>query len=145
METFEFLWRLSDARIVEAIRRAESQTSGEIRVYISDSEVDDPLLAARARFTGMGMAQTRERNGVLIFVAPKSQTFAVIGDEGVHARCGEAFWQSVSEEMRRHFTDDAMTDGIVQAISTAGELLGRHFPRLDDDQNELPDHVERGR
>jgi uncharacterized membrane protein len=144
MEPSTFVDRLSDERIVAAIRHAEMLTSGEIRVCISDRNIVDPIAAARSAFEAMKMTDTRDRNGVLIFVAPRSRTFAIIGDEGIHTRVGESFWQSTAETMRGHFAAEELTDGIVDAIAKVAELLGKHFPRLDDDQNELPDQVDRG-
>jgi uncharacterized membrane protein len=143
MNVLEFLIHLDDDRIVEAIREAELRTSGEIRVYIAKEKAPEPMPAAIEQFERMGMTQTRERNGVLIFVAPKSQTFAIIGDEGVHRHCGQEFWNEVSEAMRARFRDDP-TAAITFAIARAGEHLSRHFPRQPNDQNELPDAVERG-
>jgi uncharacterized membrane protein len=144
MEPSTFVYRLSDDRIVAAIRQAETFTSGEIRVCISDRSIVDPLAAARSAFEAMKMTETRQRNGVLIFVAPRSRTFAIIGDEGIHARCGESFWQSIAGDMRAHFVAEELTDGIVEAIAKVAELLSKHFPRCDGDQNELPDQVDRG-
>jgi uncharacterized membrane protein len=145
IDTFEFLWRLDDKRIVTAIQHAELMTSGEIRVYVAESEVDDPVASAQKQFEQMGMTATRERNGVLIFIAPRSHKFAIIGDTGVHARCGQSFWDDIAAEMRRHLKDDRPTDALVHAITKAGELLKVHFPRQADDVNELPDAVQRGR
>jgi|SRR5687768_2322802 len=144
METFQFNTQLDDARIVEAIRRAEERTSGEVRVYVSDGVVDDPVAAAERQFVRMGMHETRQRNGVLVFVAPRSQTFAIVGDEAVHARCGQSFWRDVAAAMRDHFADGAYTDAIVLGITKAAELLTAHFPCAPDDRNELPNEVRRG-
>jgi uncharacterized membrane protein len=143
MNYVEFLIHLNDDAIVEAIREAELRTSGEIRVYIAKENASDPMPAAIAQFERMGMTQTQERNGVLIFVAPKSQTFAIIGDEGVHRYVGQEFWNEVSEEMRSRFRDDP-TAAITHAVARASVHLARHFPRRADDKNELPDAVERG-
>jgi uncharacterized membrane protein len=144
MTPFNFMLQLDEDRIVEAIRRAELLTSGEIRVYVSDAEVDDPVAAAEEHFVAMGMTATRERNGVLIYVAPRSRNFAVVGDEGVHARCGQSFWADVSAAMAREFRDERMTDGIVLGVGRCGQLLAEHFPRQADDVNELPDAILRG-
>ena len=93
------------------------------------------------------MTATRERNGVLIFVAPRAQKFAVIGDEGIHQRCGDAFWQQlVAVDAGTHFQAENFTDAVVHAIDQTGELLSaQHFPRRPDDRNELPNTVEEGR
>ena len=144
MEIFAFTWQLDDVKIVEAIRRAETSSSGEIRVYVSDDVVDDPVAAAQVQFQRIGMHATAERNGVLIFVAPRSRNFAIVGDDGVHARCGQSFWTDVAEAMARHFALDHPTEAIVLGIRKAGELLCSHFPCRPDDRNELPNEVIRG-
>ena len=139
-----FLQNLEDEKIVAAIASAESKTSGEIRVFISDAEGADPLAGAKLQFDRMEMAGTKERNGVLIFVAPKARNFAIIGDEGVHQKCGDGFWRSIADEMSSRFKQGQFTDGIIHGIAAAGEILSQHFPRRADDVNELPDKVERG-
>jgi uncharacterized membrane protein len=141
MRAREFLSRLSNDQIVAAIREAEGKTSGEIRVFISRKEVNDPVAAAQAHFVELGMQKTRERNGVLIFVAPRAHKFAVIGDTAVHTRCGEDFWRELAAEMSKHFKGSDFTRGIIHAVSRAGELLAKHFPRRPDDVNELSDEV----
>ena len=87
------------------------------------------------------MANTRERNGVLIFVSPRSQKFAVIGDEGVHTLCGDEFWQALAAEMTGHFKKSDFTQGILHGVRKAGELLAQHFPHHPHDRNELPDRI----
>jgi uncharacterized membrane protein len=144
MRTKDFIEKLEHERIVRAIAAAELKTSGEIRVFVQRSEVDDPVAAARKQFERLGMTATRDRNGVLIFVAPRSQKFAVIGDEGIHRRCGNKFWQNLVEAMRSHFKAANFNDALIYAIDKAGELLSEHFPRRPDDRNELPNRVEEG-
>lgn len=144
MSAPRFLQQLREAEVVAAIRAAEMKTSGELRVFISNKDEADPLAAAQEQFTRLGMTQTRERNGVLIYLAPATRKFAVIGDSGVHARCGEAFWRELALSMSEHFRKSEFTEGVVQGIKRAGELLAEHFPRRPDDANELPDRVERG-
>ena len=136
-----FINQLEQDRIVEAIRLAESKSSGEVRVFISHKSVDEPLAAAQAAFVKLGMSQTREKNGVLIFVAPKTHKFSVIGDAGIHQRCGESFWRQVADEMSRHFKRGEFTEGILHGVGKAGDLLAQHFPRRSDDRNELPDDL----
>ena len=143
MSAPQFIQQLREPEIVAAIRAAEQKTSGEVRVFISDKDVADPVAAAQAQFNLLGMEKTRERNAVLIYLAPGSRKFAVIGDTGVHARCGDAFWQELARSMTEHFRKSEFTEGILQGIRRAGELLAGHFPRRPDDTNELPDRVER--
>jgi uncharacterized membrane protein len=144
MRTKDFVEKLEHERIVRAIAAAELKTSGEIRVFIQRGEVADPVAGARKQFERLGMTATRERNGVLIFVAPRSQKFAVIGDEGIHRRCGNEFWQNLVEAMRSHFKAANFTDAVICAIDKTGERLSEHFPRQRDDRNELPNRVEEG-
>ena len=142
MRTKEFLSKLEHDRIVQAIREAETKTSGEIRIYIQRGQIADPLVAAQQQFVRLGVQNTRERNGVLIFVAPRMHQFAVVGDEAIHQTCGDALWQSVVAKMRDHFRDDKFTEAIVGAIHDVGAVLAEHFPRREGDVNELPDVVE---
>ncbi|HLH52221.1 MAG TPA: TPM domain-containing protein [Verrucomicrobiae bacterium] len=142
MKARDFLKQLRHDDIVAAIREAEKKTSGEIRVFITRQEVEKAVPVAQRHFEAMGMARTRDRNGVLIFVAPRSHQFAVIGDTGVHARCGDEFWTALAGEMTAHFKRSDFTTGIVHAVTKAGDLLARHFPRRPDDTNQLPDNVE---
>ena len=140
MRPKDFLHRLNHQRIISAIAAAEAKTSGEIRVFIDRTEVqEDPLAFAEKKFIQLGMHKTAERNAILILVAPRTQKFAVVGDEGVHKQCGQEFWQKMVDAMRVHFQEEEFTDAIVEAIQTAGDLLGRCFPRQHDDRNELPD------
>lgn len=144
MSAPKFIKQLREDEIVAAIRVAELKTSGEVRVFISDKDTADPVAAAQEQFTRLGMTETRDRNAVLIYLAPGPRKFAVIGDTGVHARCGDAFWQELAGSMTDHFRKSEFTEGIVQGIKRAGELLAEHFPRRLDDSNELPNRVEHG-
>ena len=141
MKAREFLSQLQHDDIVAALRAAEEKTSGEIRVFVSRKSVAEPVPVAQAHFLKLRMDQTRHRNAVLIFVAPRTHKFAVIGDAGVHAQCGDVFWRELSEEMAGHFRKSEFTSGIVHGIRKAGELLARHFPPSPGDQNELSDDV----
>ena len=137
----KFLSQLAHERIHEAIHIAEQKTSGEIRVMVSHRRAPDAIAAAQQAFLRLGMQQTKHRNAVLVFLAPRSRTFAVIGDEAVHARCGDDFWREVADAMTGHFKRGEFTDGILHGINRAGGLLAAHFPRDPDDRNELPDDV----
>ncbi|MEP7013972.1 MAG: TPM domain-containing protein [Verrucomicrobiota bacterium] len=143
MRTKEFLSKLEHDRIVQAIRDAESKTSGEIRVYIQRGKLkDDPLVAAQEKFQQLGMDKTRDRNAVLIFVAPRAHKFAVVGDKAVHEKCGEEFWQRVVGEMREHFKNEKFNHAILEVIGEVAKLLAAHFPGTStSSSNELPDDV----
>jgi uncharacterized membrane protein len=142
MRTKEFLSKLEHDRIVQAIREAESKTSGEIRVYLQRGKLDvDPLVAAQRKFHRLRMHKTAERNAVLIFVAPRAHKFAVVGDKAIHENCGEQFWQQVVDLMREHFRNERFSDAIIHAIAEAGKALATHFPRTSTSSTELPDEI----
>jgi uncharacterized membrane protein len=124
-----FKKQLHHDSVIAAIREAEQKTSGEIRVSISQKSVDDPVAAAQVEFLRQGMNKSPERNGVLIFVAPRAHKFAVIGDEAVHAKCGDEFWQELAKAMTEYFRKSEFTEGIVHGVGKAGELLAAHFPK----------------
>ena len=129
MRPKKFINQLPHDTLVAAIRDAEKKTSGQIRVLISHKSVADPVAAAQKEFARLGMAKSPERNSVLIFVTPRSRKFAVIGDAGVHAKCGDVFWQELAEAMVGYFQKSEFTEGIAHGVSIAGELLAEHFPR----------------
>ena len=141
MKARQFLSQLRHDDIVAAIREAEKQTSGEIRVFISRKPVEEPLPVAQAHFLRMGMQKTRHRNAVLIFVAPRTHKFAVIGDAGVHTHCGDVFWHELTEEMTGHFRKSEFSTGLLHAIRKAGQMLAQHFSTSPGNRNELPDDV----
>lgn len=138
-----FLKAIDHDRVVEAIRRAETGSHGEIRVHASNRIVDDAQAAAAELFEKLGMTATKARNGVLIYVAPRSRRFAILGDIGIHEKCGAGFWQDVAAAMEADFREQRFTEGLVKGIERAGEVLALHFPRAagDADINELPDTV----
>ncbi len=141
MKAREFISKLQHDAIVRAIGEAESATSGEIRLFISRKEPEDAVVAAQSAFEHLGMHKTRERNGVLLFIAPRARKFAIIGDKAVHERCGDAFWKEVALEISTHFRKGDFTDGILHGIRRAGLLLAEHFPRHPGDTNQLPNEI----
>jgi len=141
MKPGSFLSRLDHDRIVAAILAAEQRSRGEIRVHVTHKKVDDPRRAAAAVFEKLGMTATAERNGVLLFVAPASRRFAVVGDKAIHEKCGDAFWKDVAAAMEEDFRQGRFTDGIVKGVTKAGEALAAHFPRTGRDVNELADEI----
>src|SRR5689334_5157565 len=143
MKPDELIAKLDDARIAEAISAAESKSTGEIRVCVSQRRRDDPLAAARERFRKLHMDRTRRRNAVLIYFAPRTQRFAVYGDIGVHEKCGGEFWQGLVEAMRPRLQAGQFTEAILVAVEQVGELLARHFPPEGSDANELSNRVVR--
>ena len=145
MKQEAFLGAIDDARIVAAIQAAESRSRGEIRVHVAEGPVADARRAAEADFVRLGMSSTAERNGVLILVAPESQSFAVVGDRGIDEKCPPGFWDELAHGLAAEFRAGRYSDGIVSAVSRVGDELARHFPRRpgEEDRNELPDGVSR--
>ena len=142
MQVKTFLSAVEQERVVAAIRAAEACSSGEVRVHVTEKSVDDAEKAAEAQFEALGMTATALRNGVLIFIAPTSQKFAIVGDTAIHARCGAGFWGEVAQVMSEDFRAGRFTDGIVKGVAKAGDVLAVHFPRAEGcDINELPDIV----
>jgi uncharacterized membrane protein len=141
MNHWLFLFRIDQKRVAQAIARAESGTSGEIRVFVTHRKCPDALQAAREHFDKLGMTRTKQRNGVLIFISPRARTFAIVGDEGVHEKCGDAFWSEVSHAMSDEMKSGHLTGALVHAVEKAGTVLARYFPREPGDNDELPNEV----
>ena len=143
MKVEEFLKALDDGKISDGISAVEKTTTGEIRVYVCSKEISDVVAEAEKQFVKLGMANTELRNGVLIYFAPRSQKYAVIGDQGVHQRCGANFWQHITEEMTPLLKTGRFTDAILLAVKEIGEVLAKEFPWVEGDRNELPNNVAR--
>ncbi len=139
--TRTFLTRDERDRVVEAIRVFETRTSGEIRVHLQDRTDEAAAVAAARVFEGLGMTRTRERNGVLFFVAVRHRRFAVIGDSGIHAAVPKGFWSKIVAQVESRFAEGRFADGLVEGITAAGTALAEYFPRRPGDVNELSDAI----
>ncbi|HEY8399233.1 MAG TPA: TPM domain-containing protein [Flavihumibacter sp.] len=130
-------------RVLEAIREAETKTSGEIRVYIeSHCKYVNPVDRAAELFWILKMDQTQERNAVLIYIASKDHQVALWGDDGIHQVAGPEFWKQEVVQVIDHFRHNAYAEGLIYAIRDIGNLLGQHFPyQPTTDKNELPDDI----
>jgi uncharacterized membrane protein len=144
--TDSFFSKIDEPRIVEAIRAAELGSRGEIRIHATEKAVTDVLKEATGTFERLGMTATAERNGILIFVAPKSQKFAVLGDSGITSRAGQTPLDEMAASMSAAFREGRFTDGLVGAVERAGQLLAAHFPRVEGghDRDELSNTISRG-
>jgi uncharacterized membrane protein len=143
----EFFSPDEQERIVNAIRLAEQQTSGEIRVYTeSRCRFVDPLDRAAEVFWGLKMDMTKDRNGVLVYIAMKDRQFAILADQGIHEKVGQAFWNAEVSVMKKHFSNALPADAIEAVISDVGQALRTHFPYdRATDKNELPDDLVFGK
>jgi|SRR6185436_14660519 len=143
----EFFSKEESELIVEAIRSAEKQTSGEVRLFVErHCKFVDPLDRAAELFFSLKMEQTEQRNGVLVYVATKDRQLAIFGDKGIHEKVGDRFWQAEVGKMLSHFNADNYAKGIVKVVTDIGEALRSHFPYAGEkDKNELPDDIVFGR
>jgi len=131
--------------ITEAVASAERQTSGEIRVHIENTVNGSVLDRAAYLFKQLGMGRTAQRNGVLIYLAVKSRQFAILGDTGIHKVVPENFWDGIKHKMLAEFSQGRFTEGLIDAVTSAGEVLKQHFPYLENDKNELSDEISFGK
>ncbi|MEW6159114.1 MAG: TPM domain-containing protein [Verrucomicrobiota bacterium] len=143
MKTKEFVSHLDETAITAGIAEAERKSSGEIRVFISNKHVPDALGEAQKQFVRSGMDRTKARNGVLIYFAPRSQTFAIVGDAGIHAKAGDGLWNHIAEAMAEHLKQSDYTGAILVAVSEVGKVLAQHFPREPGDTDELSNQILR--
>ena len=141
MKAKELLSAEQQGRIVEAVRKAELNTSGEIRIHIDEKCSGDPMERAAFVFHKIGMDRTKDRNGVLIYLACKSKVFSIIGDEGIDRVVPEGYWNEVCTAMEPHFKAGRFTEGLSEAAMSIGEKLKEFFPYREDDVNELPDEI----
>ncbi|RRB11104.1 TPM domain-containing protein [Larkinella knui] len=129
-------------QIIQAIRSAELETSGEIRVHIELlCPVPDVMDRAVQVFRQLNMDQTAQRNGVLFYLATDDRKFAVLGDEGIDKVVPADFWETTKEVMRENFRAGRFTQGFCLGIERAGQQLRQYFPRLNNDSNELSDEI----
>ncbi|MCR5660203.1 MAG: TPM domain-containing protein [Bacteroidales bacterium] len=130
-----------DQRVVEAIKQAELNTSGEIKVHIENrckGNVEERSLFV---FNHLKMSETQQRNGVLIYLAVKDHKFAILGDEGINNVVGDGFWTDVKDLMLSHFKEGHFAEGLEQGIMRCGEKLKTYFPYQSNDVNEIPDEI----
>ncbi|WP_057936878.1 TPM domain-containing protein [Algoriphagus resistens] len=131
--------------IVNAIRSAEVSTSGEIQVHIESRCKGEVLDRAVRVFDTLKMHQTKDRNGVLFYLAVVDKRFAILGDKGINEMVPDDFWEKIKEHMTALFKQGQFTQGLIDGINMAGEQLGAHFPyQGDSDINELPDDISFG-
>jgi uncharacterized membrane protein len=144
MKASSFFTKEQSDVILAAIKEAELNTSGEIRVHIETTLSGDVLDRAAWLFTKLGMHKTAARNGVLIYLAVESRQFAIIGDAGINSKVGPGFWDNTKALMEKRFTMGEFTEGLREGVLMAGEQLKTHFPYDREDVNELTDDISFG-
>ena len=131
--------------ITTAIQEAELNTSGEIRVHIENELNGDVLDRAAYIFEKLGVHNTKERNGILFYLAFGSKKYAILGDAGINEKVEDNFWDEIKDEMSKNFNKEDFAEGLITGIILTGEQLKKHFPYQTDDVNELSDEISFGK
>lgn len=140
----DFLTKEEEQEIVEAIRVAEKNTSGEIRVHIEKTTSKVPFERALEVFNELKMNETQLQNGVLLYFAVADKKFVICGDKGINDVVANDFWDTTKDVMATQFKKDNFKQGLIDGILMAGEQLKKHFPWSADDTNELSNEISKG-
>jgi uncharacterized membrane protein len=140
----EFLTKVEEEEIISAIKTAEKNTSGEIRVHIEASSKKEHYERALEVFYLLEMNNTKDANAVLIYVAVNDKKFVIYGDKGINSVVPKDFWDTTKNVIQNHFKTGNFKQGIVDGILKAGEELQDHFPYQTDDENELSNEISKG-
>lgn len=141
MSPKDFFSPEQQSQLIQAIREAEKNTSGEIRVHLDKHCNGDPYKRAITIFEKLKMHKTAQRNGVLFYLSIEDHKLAIIGDQGIHKKVPEGFWNQIFELMVQEFKKGQLIEGLSKGIALAGEQLGNYFPYQKNDQNELSDEL----
>jgi len=139
-----FLTTEQENEIVEAIREAEKNTSGEVRIHIENNTEKPTLARAKEVFLYLKMTETKEHNGVLIFISVINRQIAIVGDAGIDRVVPDNFWEEEILLIKNLFAQNEFTKGLVEAVKKIGEKLQQFFPYKNDDTNELSDAISKG-
>lgn len=139
-----FLTPFEEKEIIAAICEAELNTSGEIRVHIEAHCTINAYDRATEVFDFLHMNNTKNSNGVLIYVAVKDRTLVILGDKGINDLVAPGFWESTKDSIIAHFKNGNIGQGLKDGILKAGQQLKQHFPYSKRDSNELHDTISIG-
>jgi uncharacterized membrane protein len=140
-----FLTSDQEQKVIEAIQKAETNSSGEVRVHIEKKcPKKDPISRAKKLFQKLQMHETELRNGIIIYVATDDHLAAIWGDEGIHSILGQDYWESTLSQMIESFKMGEYCEGLVKAVGEIGSKFGEYFPYSEDDNNELDDSISYG-
>lgn len=137
----DFLTASEEQEVIEAIRLAEKNTSGEIRVHIENTSNNTLNKRALEVFSILKMHNTKLRNGVLIYVAVEEKAFVIYGDKGINNVVSSDFWNTTKKSIENHFKNKNFKQGLVTGIETAGMQLKKYFPVADINEDELPNEI----
>lgn len=141
----DFLAKTDEEAIVAAIKKAEKNTSGEIRVHIEGHTDDDHYEHAKQVFAQLNMHETKLSNGVLIYIAVQDHKFVILGDKGINDVVPQNFWQETKDLMQAYFKKGQFKEGIIEGVLSAGKQLKTHFPYQSDDENELSNEISKSK
>lgn len=133
----KFFTEEEKSQLVQAIEKAEKLTSGEIRVHLADRSKGTPSNEAKSVFEKLKMTRTKERNGILFYLSLQDRQFVILGDEGIHQKVNDGFWQEIRDKVVQNFKDEKFIEGLILGIQECGEKLALYFPRKKEDKNEL--------
>ena len=134
-----------DQQLIHALKQAELRSGGEVRVHLEhECDSSDPMLRAIEVFDSLNMSDTKNKNGVLFYMAIKDQKYAVIGDQGIDSKVPKGYWAFLRDRMQNYFMKEAHLEGLLDSIEDVTRHLEKHFPYSKDDTNELPDDLSIG-
>lgn len=145
MTPSELFSKEQQKQITDAIKEAELNTSGEIRVHIESNCKTEVLDRAAMLFSSLDMHKTALRNGVLFYLAVENKKFAILGDAGINKKVPENFWETIKDTMLESFKSGNFAGGLEKGIRMAGEQLKQHFAYQTNDVNELSDEISFGK
>ena len=143
-EVESFLTAQQEKNVIEAIKKAEKNTSGEIRIHIEKQSKKPTLARAKEVFLYLKMHQTKQRNGVLFYVDVHNKQFAILGDEGINKLVPANFWEKEQQLVTQFFAKKEFEKGLTEGILKVGEKLKEFFPYQSNDSNELSDEISKG-
>lgn len=137
-----FFSEVEKEKVVAAIKQAELNTSGEVKVHIEELCPEaDPLERAKQVFLYLSLHKTAQRNGVLFYLAHGDKKFAILGDTGIDKVVPPNFWESTRDTLRLNFSQGNFSEGLQMGIKEAGFQLKKYFPYQKDDINEISDEI----
>lgn len=142
-KTIALFSEIEEQQIIRAIVEAEKNTSGEIRVHLEAVLNKDPHERALEVFHKLKMDQTKYHNGVLFYLATENKKFVIYGDQGIHKRVPENFWEDVRNLVISYFKNKDYLKGITEGVSRIGEKLKEYFPIDSNDIDELSNQISK--
>ena len=136
-----FLTDYQMASLVEAIQTAENHSTGEIRVHIDSTTEGHNAEIAFEVFKRLCKDKTAEQNAVLFHVNFEQQYLTIIGDEGIHKKVHQSFWDIMHDEITTSFSKGKYFDGLKKGILDTGIELKNHFPIVGENPNEISNEI----